>query len=227
MNIFTPLFLPGNRASTFLQRIKAKMALHPFREFGKLFVLFGGTIAFVLVSFSPLVQPHQAVSVQEKIGDFISATRAVPDATIKEILHLTDLIRWIAKDPINESQALRYASLISHASKTFRVNPLDIVAIITAESGFKEKSVNAKSGDYGLGQINWEHWGKHNNLTPQELMDPSINIYLTCQVYKFFGEDYGKYHRGNGVKSEAYVNNLKSIHSSLRVFSEMKSKENL
>jgi hypothetical protein len=106
------------------------------------------------------------------------------------------------------------------------VNPLEIIAIITAESNFKENSVNQETGDYGLGQINWEHWGKDFGLTPHQLLDPSINIFLTCHVYKFFGKDFGKYHRGNGIQSSAYLLNVKSILSTLNAFVEG-NKENI
>ena len=104
------------------------------------------------------------------------------------------------------------------------MNPLEIIALITAESGFKEKSVNTKTGDYGLGQINWEHWGKDFGLTRQDLLEPSINIFLTCRVYKFFGQDVGRYHRGNGIKCKAYVVNVQSILSTLHAFDELNKK---
>ena len=131
------------------------------------------------------------------------------------------MIRFITENQISEAKMLRYASLISHASKRHGVNPLEIIAIIVAESEFKEKSINAQTGDYGLGQINWRHWGKDYGLTTQDLLDPAINIYMTCHVYKFFGQDFGKYHRGNGVKSNAYVVNVKSILSTLHAFAEL------
>ncbi len=98
------------------------------------------------------------------------------------------------------------------------------IAIIMAESRFQEKSINRETGDYGLGQINWEHWGKDYGYTPEELLDPAVNIFLTCHVYKFFEEDFGKYHRGHGIQSKAYVVNVKGMVSALNAFSELKKK---
>jgi soluble lytic murein transglycosylase-like protein len=136
------------------------------------------------------------------------------------------MIRLITENQLPETKMLRYASLIFHASRKHGVNPVEIIAIIVAESNFKETSINEETGDYGLGQINWEHWGKHYGYTPQQLLDPSVNIFLTCHVYKFFGKDFGKYHRGDGIQSEAYLVNVRSILSTLNAFVE-KNKENI
>ena len=59
------------------------------------------------------------------------------------------------------------------------------------------------------------------DITPQELLDPSTNIFLTCHVYKFFGQDIGKYHRGNGIQCQAYLVNVRSILSTLDAFAEL------
>jgi hypothetical protein len=61
---------------------------------------------------------------------------------------------------------------------------------------------------------------------PHQLLDPSINIFLTCHVYKFFGKDFGKYHRGGGIQSKAYLLNVRSILSTLNAFVEG-NKENI
>jgi soluble lytic murein transglycosylase-like protein len=131
------------------------------------------------------------------------------------------MIRLLTDDQLSEGKVLRYAGLICHASQKYGVNPLEIIALIMAESGFKENSINRETGDYGLGQINWEHWGKDYGYTPQELLDPSVNIFLTCHVYKFFGQDPGKYHRGNGIQCKAYLVNVRSILSTLKAFAEL------
>jgi hypothetical protein len=94
-----------------------------------------------------------------------------------------------------------------------------------AESGFKENSINKETGDYGLGQVNWEHWGKDYGYTPRDLLEPSINIFLTCHVYQFFGHDFGKYHRGNGIQCKAYLVNVKSILSTLSAFGELSKQD--
>jgi hypothetical protein len=46
------------------------------------------------------------------------------------------------------------------------------------------------------------------------------NIFLTCQIYKYFGMDFGRYHRGNGIQSEAYLGNVQGILSALNAFAE-------
>jgi hypothetical protein len=47
---------------------------------------------------------------------------------------------------------------------------------------------------------------------------------LTCHVYKFFGKDFGKYHRGNGIQCKVYLVNVKSILSTLNAFIELNKK---
>ena len=70
-------------------------------------------------------------------------------------------------------------------------------------------------------RLTGSHWGKPFGLTSQDLLDPSINIFLTCHVYKYFGSDFGRYHRGNGIKSEAYIVNVASILSTLNAYSKL------
>jgi hypothetical protein len=45
-------------------------------------------------------------------------------------------------------------------------------------------------------------------------------------VYKFFGKDFGKYPRGGGIQSKAYLLNVRSILSTLNAFVEG-NKENI
>lgn len=135
-------------------------------------------------------------------------------------MNLANVIRSISNDTLSAPKALMYAGLISDAAEKYEVNPLEIIALIKIESNFKEESINTKTGDYGLGQINWEHWGRHNDLTTEDLLDPAVNIAMTCQVYKYFGKDFGRYHRGNGIQCEAYLANVNSILSTLNALVE-------
>jgi hypothetical protein len=189
-----------------------------------IFILVLGAF-FLLEYFSPFAQTGSSMNFPDRVRYSISSTQPARDSSVQEALNLARMIRLITDDQLPESKVLRYAGLILHASRNFGVNPLEIIALIMAESCFKEKSVNAKTGDYGLGQINWEHWGKEYGLTCQDLLEPSINIFLTCRVYKFFGQDVGRYHRGNGIKCKAYIVNVQSILSTLRAFAEL-NKEN-
>ena len=138
----------------------------------------------------------------------------------KEIKRLAEMIGVVNEKVLPEWKAYRYAGLIYYSAQKYDLNPLEIVALITAESSFKANVVNKKTGDYGLGQINYEHWGKPLGLTTQELLDPSINIIMTCHIFKFFGEDFSKYHRGKGIHSKAYTANIKSILSTLAAFAK-------
>jgi len=192
-------------------------------------VKIGGVIILtVLLSMEyllPLAQSKTLSNSLWKQGDFLSSLGSSRDPSVKEVVNLAGMIRFITEDQLSEGKVLRYAGLIFQAAKKYGVNPLEIIALIVAESEFKEGSINARTGDYGLGQINWRHWGKDYGLTPQDLLDPAINIYMTCHVYKFFGQDIGKYHRGNGVKSNAYIVNVKSILSTLHAFAEMNKED--
>lgn len=203
------------------RKFKKRMIFHPVLEAMKLLVLIAVTVFILLEYFLPLAQSGLKIDRRDPDRQFFSFTKFTQDPSVKEVLNLANMIRLITNDQLSESKVLRYAGLICHASQKYGVNPLAIIAIITAESEFKETSVNSKSGDYGLGQINWEHWGKPNGLTSRELLDPSINIYLTCHVFKFFGQDFGRYHRGDGIKCDAYLVNVKSILSTLQAFVQL------
>lgn len=156
----------------------------------------------------------------DRIGEFPPFTRPSHDPADYGISDLAKIINLITDDRLSDHKALMYAGWISEASRKYGVNPLEIIALIKVESDFKERSINWTTGDYGLGQINWKHWGKHNELTPQDLLDPMKNILLTCQVYKFFGMDFGRYHRGNGIQCEAHLGNVHNILSALNAFAE-------
>jgi hypothetical protein len=197
------------------------MVLHTILESVKI-VFIVAIAAFVLLEYiAPLAQRSARTDFPAGMEAFLSLTESA-DSSVKEVLHLANMIRLLTENQLPEAKLLRYAGLIFHASRKHGVNPLEIIAIIMAESNFKETSINKETGDYGLGQINWEHWGKDYGLTPQELLDPSINIFLTCNVYKFFGKDFGKYHRGNGIQCNAYILNVKSILSTLNALIEEK-----
>lgn len=224
MKLLYFLLYPCRSVTTFCRILKEKIVFHHRPETGRL-ALIMATLFVLFVFFSPFGHPNLPIDFQAKAEEFSLPTLPERDPHIPQILSLANVIRLVAEVPVSENKSIRYAGLIWHASQKFGVKPLEIVALITAESGFKEKSVNSKSGDYGLGQINWVHWGKEHGLSPQDLMDPAINIFLTCWVFKFFGEDFGKYHRGNGIISQAYVVNVKSILSALKIYTEMESKK--
>jgi hypothetical protein len=201
------------------------MILHTTLESVKIVFLVAVTAFFVMEYIAPLAQKSLRTSYPAGMEEFLSVTKS-SDSKVKEVLHLANVIRFITGNQLSEAKMLRYAGLISHASQKNGLNPLEIIAIIMAESNFREDCINKATGDYGLGQINWEHWGKDFGLMPHQLLDPSINIFLTCHVYKFFGKDFGKYHRGNGFQSKVYIVNVKSILSTLNAF-EKKNKENI
>lgn len=200
------------------------MMYHTVLEAAKLVFIVAIAVFFLLEYAAPFAQRSLGVVFPDRIKEFLSFTRTARESSVREVLHLTSMIRLITDGQLSEGKALRYAGLISQASQKFGLNPLEIIALIMAESGFKENVINQETGDYGLGQINWGHWGKDYGYTPQQLLDPAINIFLTCHVYKFFGEDFGKYHRGSGIQCRAYLVNVKSILSTLDAFEELKRK---
>jgi hypothetical protein len=201
--------------------IRKRTIFHRLPEAAKLVSTVAIAVFILMEYYPPYAQSTPPNDRLDGKREFLSSFPSSSDFNAQEVLNLAKLIRLINDNQLSESKVLRYAGLIYHASQKYRVSPLEIIAIIMAESRFKENSLNAKTGDYGLGQINWEHWGKPYGLTPQDLLDPAINIYLTCHIYKFFGEDFGKYHRGNGIKSKAYILNVKSILSTLHAFAEL------
>ena len=225
MKLFNIHVITCNSVSEFNSKFKKRMILHTIQESVKIVFLVAITAFFVLEYVAPLTQKSLRTCFPAGMEEFLSVTRS-SDSSVKEVLHLTNMIRFITENQLSEAKMLRYAGLISHASQKNGVNPLEIIAIIMAESNFKENCINKETGDYGLGQINWEHWGKDFGLMPHQLLDPSINIFLTCHVYKFFGKDFGKYHRGNGIQSKVYLVNVRSILSTLNAFVKG-SKENI
>ena len=225
MKLFNIHVITCNSVSDFNSKFKKRMILHTIQESVKIVLLVAITAFFVLGYIAPLPQKSLRTCFPAGMEEFLSVTRS-SDSSVKEVLHLANMIRFITENQLPETKMFRYASLIFHAARKHGVNPLEIIAIIVAESNFKETSINKETGDYGLGQINWEHWGKDFGLMPHELLDPSINIFLTCHIYKFFGKDFGKYHRGNGIQSNAYLVNVRSILSTLNALIEV-NKENI
>jgi len=225
MKLFNLILIPCSLAAGLSRRLKERMMITSVLYGTKLIFILALGVFFLLEFFSPFAQTGSSMNFPDRVKEWVSSIKPVRDSSVEEVLNLARMIRLITDDQLPESKVLRYAGLIFHASQNFGVNPLEIIALITAESGFQEKSVNTKTGDYGLGQINWEHWGKDYGLTRQELLEPSLNIFLTCRVYKFFGQDVGRYHRGNGIKCNAYVVNVQSILSTLRAFVELNKKD--
>jgi hypothetical protein len=199
--------------------------LHTTLETVKLVFIVVIAVFILLGYIKPIAQSSLRIDFPFKVGQFLSFTKSGHNSNVKEVLNLAGMIRLITDHQLSEAKVLRYAGLIYYASQEYGVNPLEIIAIIMAESGFKENSINKETGDYGLGQVNWEHWGKEYGYTPQQLLNPSINIFLTCHVYKFFGEDFGKYHRGNGIQCKVYLANVKGILSTLNAYGQLKKEK--
>jgi len=219
--------IPLRTALGLCRRISRGKTFHAILEMGKMVAIIATAFFLSQGYFFPSAQSSQTETfkVSEVREDFSPPKASTSDPNVKEILNLAAMIRFITNEQLSEGKALRYAGLIFHASKRYGVNPLEIIALITAESRFKEGSINSKTGDYGLGQVNWVHWGKDLGLTHQDLLDPAINIYMTCHIFNYFGKDFGKYNRGHGVKSRAYVLNIKGIISSLNAFAQMNLEE--
>ncbi len=219
--------IPLRTALGLCRRISRGKTFHAILEMGKMVAIIATAFFLSQGYFFPSAQSSQTqtFTVTEVRKDFSLPKASTHDPSVKEILNLAAMIRFITNEQLSEGKALRYAGLIFHASQKYGVNPLEIIALIMAESRFKESSINSKTGDYGLGQINWMHWGKDLGLTHQDLLDPAINIYMTCHIFNYFGKDFGKYNRGHGVKSRAYVLNVKGFLSSLNAFAQLNQEE--
>jgi hypothetical protein len=226
MKLFNIMLIPCHSASEYDLDLKKRMLFYTILEIAKLIFIIAIAVLLLLEYLSPFEQKTLGIELPGGIRKLSSFTESTHDSNVREVLHLSDMIRWITDEQLPQGKVLRYAGLICQASQTYGVNPLEIIALIMAESGFKENSINKETGDYGLGQINWEHWGRDYGFTPQDLLNPSINIFLTCHVYQFFGNDFGKYHRGYGIQSKAYLVNVKSILSTLKAFTEL-NKQNI
>ena len=225
MKLFGLLLIPLRWFEHPYRRFQERKSFRIFLEAAKIGIIIFVTVLLSMEYLLPSAQSKIRSNSPWKQGNFLSSLGSSRDPSAREVLNLAGMIRMITDDQLSEGKVLRYAGLIFQAAQKYGVNPLEIIAIIVAESEFKESSINAKTGDYGLGQINWRHWGKDYGLTPQDLLDPAINIYMTCHVYKFFGQDFGKYHRGNGVKSDAYMVNVEGILSTLQAFAELSGED--
>ena len=226
MKLFNIKLIPCSSGSDFTLESKKKMRIPAIFEVTKLIFIIAIAVFLFLEYFSPFSQRRPGMDFPVSMRELLVSTKPTRDPSVKEVLHLANVIRFITDAQLSEGKVLRYAGLITHASQKYGINPLEIIALIMAESNFKENSINQETGDYGLGQINGEHWGKDYGYTPQQLLDPSVNIFLTCHVYKFFEKDFGKYHRGSGIQCRAYLVNVKSILSTLNAFFEL-NKENI
>jgi hypothetical protein len=219
------LLIPCASASDFYKKFRKRLLFHTLLETAKLAIVGAIALFLSLLYFSPNAQ---TVSIPNMIFEKMSLILGESESgnlDSHKVMSLAGMIEKITDSQVSPSRAFRYAALIYHASQKYEVNPLEIIAVIMAESSFKADSMNKKTGDYGLGQINWEHWGKPFGLTCQELLDPPINIFLTCHIYKYFGEDCGKYNRGNGIRNETYIVNVKSILSTLNAMGELGKKK--
>lgn len=206
MKLFNIILIPCDFTNDYYLKLKRRMMLHAIWETIKMVFIIALVILFLM--------------------EFLPFKKVKKDPQAQAVLHLANMIQLITEDKLTESKMLKYAGLIYQASKRYQVNPVEVIALIMAESRFQEKSINRETGDYGLGQINWEHWGKDYGYTPDELLDPAVNIFLTCHVYKFFEEDFGKYHRGHGIQSKAYLVKVNGILSTLNAFAEL-NKQNI
>jgi hypothetical protein len=202
------------------EKFKKWAIFRPFLEVTKLVFITAITV-FLLLEYFPPALSSPRIDAPGKKESLFSLPQSSYESGVQEVLDLAGMIRMLTDGRLSESKVLRYAGLIWHASEKYALNPLEIIALIMAESTFTESGVNAKTGDYGLGQINWKHWGQPFGLTQADLLDPAVNVYLTCHVYKFFKKDFGKYHGGNGIKSQAYLVNVRSILSTLKAYAEL------
>ena len=136
MKLFNIHVITCNSVSDFNSKFKKKMILHTIQESVKIVFLVAITAFFVLEYVAPLTQKSLRTCFPAGMEEFLSVTRS-SDSSVKEVLHLANMIRFITENQLSEAKMLRYAGLISHASQKNGLNPLEIIAIIMAESNFK------------------------------------------------------------------------------------------
>ena len=214
------MLLPCSSASDFFKKYRRRLGLKRFSTWCRRFFIAALTF-YILVGLS---SPTAQTSIVTDMSADIHALRMImnhrDEMVTDHIIDLSEVIRYASDWRLGEREAMRYAGLIYHGCQMFNQDPLDIVALVVAESSFYEGSINEESGDFGLGQINWHYWGRPNGLTPQDLLDPAINIVMTCRILDHYGGDFAKYHRGYGIKSEAYSVNIRSILYSLKAYAK-------
>jgi len=91
------------------------------------------------------------------------------------------------------------------------------IAILFGESSFDHTKVN-KSGDYGIGQINYKIWGNFFEVTQKELLNPIINIQIAFTILQMAqishgtkNDWYGYYHSWNHISRKKYVKKIDRI----------------
>jgi hypothetical protein len=216
MNHYELLLLKGGTASDFFDGYYRCVKRRKFLRASKILVTAFLTVVFIVGYYSTTAQTYIVTFFQNKLNALEEMQNEYEYASTNEVLNLAKLLRFASDDLMGENGSLKYAGLIYHAAELYDVDPLEVIALIAAESSCIPDSINEKTGDYGLGQVNWKYWGKPLGLSPQELLDPKINIVTTCHIYKHYGEDFSKYHSGHGIKSKAYLVNVQGILSSLR-----------
>ncbi len=91
-----------------------------------------------------------------------------------------------------------------------------IIAIIFAESSFNNFKIN-QNRDYGLGQINYNVWGKYFNISKKELLNPIINIQIIVKILVNLKKQYhdkywwGYYHSKTIKSRNRYINKINKI----------------
>lgn len=216
MDSYDVLEIQCTSASDFYHKYRKRLAgQRLLRNIRRVFIV-ALTIYFLVGFSSPTAQTSLVSDLTRRMNALQEVMDSEDEDVTNEITMLAEVIRFATDSRLIECEAMRYASLIHHASQLHEQDPIEIVALIVAESSFQNESINEKTGDFGLGQVNWKYWGQPNGLTPQDLIDPAINIVMTCEIFHHYGNNFDKYHRGDGIKSRAYSVNVKSILSLLK-----------
>lgn len=93
---------------------------------------------------------------------------------------------------ISRSQARAYSRSIVKYSKQYGVDWRVSIAIFKQESNFNHKSINWKSHDYGIGQMNYKTIQARNIELGMLLSDHDYAIEQTFQMLKELQDKYGK-----------------------------------
>ncbi len=118
---------------------------------------FFGRDSRLLASYDPINHP-EVIQVERMIEN----TGATVPATIKK----------------------KVAMAIAENARYYNIKPKHLVAIAFVESSFRPNLIN-ETDDYGVMQINWQHWGKKFTKDPNDLLNVYKNVEFACKIINF------------------------------------------
>ena len=148
------------------------------------------------------------LSTEPQIEEPVVLVKPIPKPKIDLIEVKAKIISADSKIPL--STARKYAKWIQEASMKYKVDPVLIMAIISAESNFNHKAVSP-TGPIGLLQI--AHYWHREKSSKEALYDPRTNIMVGTRIMKEYytkgRDDFSMLLRYNASEhKESYARNV-------------------